>query len=453
MKNLKLNIFFIVFILIVFVSSLTSASYNTVQMSVVEEPVCTIDFETNSYVERKIISKDLENKEITFQISVKNEESTLKPSGELMLVVDNSKSMEDLVSADKTREDVVIDSSKTLINNLLENNDNLKIGIVSFSTNTDVSKEGTIEDAQLVSELSSDSENLISSVSNIEYNGPRTDLSAGIRLAKEQFSDNVDNAHKYVIVLSDGVPNVAIDYDKNYYSDDVIEKTKSELLSLSSISDNVIVMLTGISNGDNIAAPSNKTYNQIIEEIFGTNEKPTIGTFYNIPDEDIEETITTTIYNSLLPISRTINNIKITDTFTQEIVDNFDFSYVQNPNIGTISDNIITPDNCIVWDIPELKSGETAIVQYKLKLKENYDNAIIDKIINTHSKLDITYTNYEGTTDTKSSDITPSVKLIEPVEELPKEYPKAGKTLLFGSISIILILSIIFGIKYFNINK
>ena len=64
-----------------------------------------------------------------------------------MLVIDNSKSMIDTTSNGKTREDLVIDSAKTLITNLLKDNTKLKIGAVSFSTNTDISKEGTIEDA------------------------------------------------------------------------------------------------------------------------------------------------------------------------------------------------------------------------------------------------------------------------------------------------------------------
>ena len=48
MSNLKIILLFILFLLIVFISSMSCASYETVQMSVVEEPVCTINFETNS---------------------------------------------------------------------------------------------------------------------------------------------------------------------------------------------------------------------------------------------------------------------------------------------------------------------------------------------------------------------------------------------------------------------
>lgn len=446
MKKFKVRILLILFLLIALVSNISSASYSNVTMSVVEEPVCTINFGTSSFVERSVISKNLDDKEITLQLKVVNNEENLKPTGEIMLVIDNSNSMTTLVTDEQTREALVIDSAKTLITNLLKDNTNLKIGVVSFSTNTDISKEGSIEDAKIVSELTNDVDNLISSVSNIEYDGPRTNLDAGITLAKQYFSDETENSHKYVIVLSDGVPNVAIDYDKNYYSDDVISKTKSSLQSLSNVSDNVIVMLTGILNGSAIASPSTKTYDEIISEIFGTTTNPTIGKFYYVTDDKIEDTIKNDIYKDLLPISQSFTDLKVVDTFTEEIVKNFDFSYVKEPTIGTISNNIDKTTNSITWTIPELKSGETAIVQYKLKLKENYDESIVDKVLDTNSKLDITYTDYSDNTDTKTSDITPKIKLTEP---LPTVLPKAGKTILFSVIGFVVIITVVLGIRYF----
>lgn len=446
MKKFKVRILLILFLLIALVSNISSASYSNVTMSVVEEPVCTINFGTNSFVERSVISKNLDDKEITLQLKVVNNEENLKPTGEIMLVIDNSNSMTSLVTDEQTREALVIDSAKTLITNLLKDNTNLKIGVVSFSTNTDISKEGSIEDAKIVSELTNDVDNLISSVSNIEYDGPRTNLDAGITLAKQYFSDETENSHKYVIVLSDGVPNVAIDYDKNYYSDDVISKTKSSLQSLSNVSDNVIVMLTGILNGSAIASPSTKTYDEIISEIFGTTTNPTIGKFYYVTDDKIEDTIKNDIYKDLLPISQSFTDLKIVDTFTEEIAKNFDFSYVKEPTIGTISNNIDKTTNSITWTIPELKSGETAIVQYKLKLKENYDENIVSKVLDTNSKLDLTYTDYSEETNNKTSDITPKVKLTEP---LPTVLPKAGKTILFSVIGFVVIITVALGIRYF----
>ena len=450
MKKINLKIVLIIFLLITFITTISSAAYKDVTMSVVEEPVCTINFGTASSLEKKLISKDLNNKEVTLQLKVSNNEERLKPTGEIMLVIDNSKSMLDTVDGTKTREDLVIDSAKTLIKNLLEDNTKLKIGVVSFSTNTDIAKEGTLEDAKLISDLSNNAENLISSVSNIEYNGPRTNLDSGIQLAKKYFTEETDNSHKYMIILSDGVPNVAVDYDKNYYSDDVISKTKTSLQSLSNITKNVFVMLTGITNGDLSTPTSQKTYNEIVQEIFGTEEKPTIGKFYYIQDDKIENTIKTNIYNDLVPIAQSFTDIKVIDVFPKEIVDNFSFSYVKEANIGKISTSIDKTNNSITWTIPELKSGETAIVQYKLKLNTNFDNGIINKILNTNTKVDISYKDSSNITNTKSSDITPKLKL---TENLPVEIPKAGNTIFFGGIGIVLVIAIILGTRYFIIKN
>lgn len=450
MKKLKINILLIIFLLITLITNISNASYSNVTMSVVEEPICSIEFGSSSSFEKKLYSKDLTNKEVTLQLKVVNNEEDLKPTGEIMLVIDNSKSMLETVSGSKTRQDLVIDSAKNLITNLLEDNTKLKIGIVSFSTNVDVSKEGTIEDAKIISNLTNDSKSLLSSVSNIQYDGPRTDLSAGINLAKQQFTDGTDKSHKYVIILSDGVPNVALNYDKNYYSNDVISKTKAELQSLSSVSDNVITMLTGISDGSATASPTEKTYDEIIKEVFGTTTTPTIGKFYYVTDDKIEKTIKESIYKDLLPISQSIKNITIVDYFPKEIVDNFDFAYVSKANIGNISAQIDKSNNSITWTIPELKSGETAIVQYKLKLKNDYDESIVGKILDTNTKVDLSYTNTSDETESKTSDITPKLKLTEP---LPAVLPNTGKTILLSTITLILVVTIILGIRYFIINK
>ena len=374
----KTKILFTLFLLITLITTISSAAYSDITMSVVEEPVCTINFGDNSTFTKQLISKDLNNKEVTLQLQVKNNEESSKPTGEVMLVIDNSKSMLEKVNDTKTREDLVINSAQTLINNLLKDNTKLKIGVVSFSTNTDISKEGTAEDAKLISDLTNDATSLSKAISNISYDGPRTNLESGITLAKKYFTKNTESSHKY-LVLTDGVPNVAINYDKNYYSDDVITKTKTALTSLSGQIDNVYVMLTGIKDGDVVAAPSTKTYNQIISEVFGTTTKPTIGKFYYVTDDNIEKTITSGIYNDLLPVEKSFKDIKIVDYFPKEIIDNFSFAYVSKANIGSISAEVDKTTNSITWTIPELKSGETATVQYKLKLKENFDEAIVGK--------------------------------------------------------------------------
>ena len=450
MKISKTKILFILFLLISLVSTISSAAYSDIKMSVVEEPVCTINFGDSSTFTKKLISKDLNNKEVTLQLQVKNNEESSKPTGEVMLVIDNSKSMLEKVNDTKTREDLVINSAQTLITNLLKDNTKLKIGVVSFSTNTDISKEGTAEDAKLISDLTNDATSLSKAISNISYDGPRTNLESGITLAKKYFTKNTESSHKYLIVLTDGVPNVAINYDKNYYSDDVITKTKTALTSLSGQIDNVYVMLTGIKDGDVVAAPSTKTYNQIISEVFGTTTKPTIGKFYYVTDDNIEKTITSGIYNDLLPVEKSFKDIKIVDYFPKEIIDNFSFAYVSKANIGSISAEVDKTTNSITWTIPELKSGETATVQYKLKLKENFDESIVGKILNTNTKVDLSYTDYSNKTNSKTSDVSPKLKL----EEIkPTVLPKAGKTSFIALVCASIVIVLICGFKYFEIRN
>lgn len=443
---MKKKIFITTLLLLIMLVNVSFASYSTVTMSVVEEPICTIQLSDNSKFEKKLISKNLQNKEVTLQLQVKNEEKSNKPTGEIMLVLDNSESMKLETSTGSVRKDLVFESAKTLVSNLLKDNENLKIGVVSFSTNTDASKEGTTEDAQVVSKLSNDSNALLNSISSIEATGPRTDLEAGLEVASGEFT-KTDNS-KYMIVLTDGVPNVALNYDKVYYSDDVIAKTKAKLEALKKANVNVITMLTGINTPEGTPTGASKTYNQIITEIFGTQENPTAGTFYYVTDDKVESTIKTDIYNSLVPEEKTLKDIKIVDYFPKEIIDNFDFSYVSKANIGEISATVDKTNNSITWNIPSLAIGQTATVQYKLKLKENFDSAIVNKILNTNEKVDTTYTDFDNKSQSKTSDVSPKLKLAEP----PATLPKAGTT-TFIAITVLAVGLLVFSITKLTILK
>ncbi len=445
---MKKKVFLSLFLILIFIANISLASYSTVQMEVVEEPVCTIDFSENSGFEKRLISKDLNNKEVTLQLQVTNEETMLKPTGELVLVLDNSDSMNDIVdqSTNTSRKDLIFESAKSLITNLLEGNDSLQIGIVTFSSYYnpenpgDASQEGTSADASVVSNFSANVSDLTTAIDNIQATGARTDLDAGITLGSEQFTEEDNN--KYMIVLTDGVPNIALG-NNSYYSDEVINLTKTKLQQIGNQGINVITMLTGIDNASD-PTPTNKdkTYGQVIEEILGTEEAPTVGDFYYVTDTEVEQTITQDIYNSLLPVSQSYTNIVIKDYFPQEIVDNFEFAYVSEANIGEVTAEINKEDNSITWTIPELKSGETATVQYKLKLKEDFDSNIVDKLLDTNEKVDITYKDLTGADQEKTSDVTPVLRLTEP----PKELPKAGITTMIIGLAIaasLLVFSII----------
>ncbi len=423
----KISLILFTFItLILLITNLSLASYSTVTMTVVEEPVCTIELGENSQFEKRLIEKNLNNKEVTLQLQVTNNETSIKPTGEIMLVLDNSDSMQNETSTGEIRKDLVFESAQALVSNLLEDNTQLQIGVVSFSTNTDMSKEATIEDASIVSSLSSNATELNNAISNIEANGPRTDLQAGLLLASQQFSEEDNN--KYMIVLTDGVPNVAIGSNNPYYSDTTITQTKEQLQTLEADGIQITTMLTGIDDESYVPNGTDKNFGEIIEEIFGTPENPTAGNFYYVTDDQIETTITENIYNDLLPVEKTLTNIVIKDYFPEEIIDNFDFAYVSDANIGEISAEVDTSDNSITWTIPELASGQTATVQYTLKLKEDFDSSIVNKILDTNEKVDITYNDFDGTEQSKTSDVTPKLRLTEP----PAVLPKAGTTLLIG---------------------
>lgn len=443
MKN---KIFIGIFLITILIADLSFASYQTVKMSVVEEPVCTIKIGDNSKFEKKLISKDLNNKEVTLQLQVTNEEISDKPTGELILVLDNSDSMTKTVSGNTTRKDLIFESAKTLVSALLKDNTQLKIGIVKFST-VDMTNEATIDDASVVSPLSNDPTALNNAISTIETNGPKTDLHAGLTLASSQFS-NEDN-NKYMIILTDGVPNVAIESNNPYYSDEVINKTKQQLLTLDNQGVQITTMLTGIDDESYVPIGVTKNFGQIIEEVFGTSANPTAGNFYYVTDAEIEKTIKEDIYNSLVPIEKILKNITVIDYFPEEIIKNFDFAYVSNANIGKISSSVDKTNNSITWTIPELASGQTATVQYKLKLKENFDTAIIGKILNTNKKVDIDYNDFNDVKQSKTSDVSPKLLL----EDSPAQLPKAGNISLIGFAGLAITLLIYSTIKLSIINK
>ena len=71
-------------------------------------------------------------------------------------------------------------------------------------------------------------------------------------------------------------------------------------------------------------------------------------------------------------------------------------------------------------------------------MKENFDSSIVGKILNTNEKVDLTYTDYNDSTTTKTSDVTPKLKLVEP----PPASPKAGiATIIIAGSALLLIIT------------
>lgn len=115
----------------------------------------------------------------------------------------------------------------------------------------------------------------------------------------------------------------------------------------------------------------------------------------------------------------------------------------------------------IVWTIPELKPQETATVTYKLKLKDNIETEILDKILNTNAKVDITADQIktDDGSNILTSDVTPKVKVTKPEKpEQPKVdntvantvIPQTGSGSFVNFIIAISVISLIVsGIRYY----
>lgn len=456
------KLFAIATIILLIISMATSVFAVTTTMEIVEDNICTIKLNDSSSFEKKIVDSYLTNHQVTLQLKISNNSEVIIPSGELMLVIDSSNSMDTVVSGTTTRKDLVLDSANKLVESLLEaNSTSLKIGVVTFSTSSEVDPDtgfvnpGTANDAQKVCDFSNNLTTLQSKISAIEGTGQYTNLDSGLKLAKSCFTS--DDNNKYMIVLTDGLPNIAIGYnDLVSYEGltNVITETKSTLNSLNGI--NVITMLTGIDNEEatfRTDGTNTYTYGQVIQEVFGTETNPTIGKFYKISDDEIEQTITNNIYRDLLPIAHSLKDITVVDYFPQYIVDNFEMTYVDGIDVSNVSANIDPDTNSITWTLSELAPGKTAIIQYNLTLKDTFDETIIGKILDTNEKVDINYKDFDGTTQTKTSDVTPKIKLIAeqkpPVDNTiaPDPLPQTGSPLIPIIFVIFIVLAIFFGYK------
>ena len=451
-------------LLLILISTTVFAS-TPVKMEIVENNICNIKLNENSKFEKKIVSSELDKKQVTLQLQINNDAINKVPEGELMLVIDNSSSMTDKVS-EVTRKDLVLNSANKLIENLLAlNSSTLKIGIVSFSSSSEVSEQGT--DAQLISDFTNDFSILKEKINSIEGTGAYTDLDAGLKLAQKTFSTEDNN--KYLIVLTDGLPNMCVgssDLVSVEALEKVISTTNETLKSLKNI--NVISLLTGISSEEAVfktdTTGKSYTYGQVIQGVFGTTAQPTIGKFYKINDNEIEKTITEQIYADLVPVEQTLKDITIVDYFPQYIIDNFEMAYVEGMDALKISSEIDKETNSITWTIPELKAKETLKVQYTLTLKDEFNEKIIDQILDTNQKVKINYKDFDNTEKTTESTVTPKLKLTaikaaepkteptitEPTKDetkAPEELPKTGAPILFGFITVATVSTIAFAVK------
>lgn len=457
-KKITLTIFLI--IMMMTTSVFATAKSADVKMEIVEDNVCTIKLNEKANLEKKLVEYDLDKHQVTLQLKVNNAAEAKIPSGEMMLIIDSSNSMNQKVDDNTTRKELVLNSANKLIESLLKANPTtLKIGVVTFSTSSQKDENGNLiigteADAQKVCDFTNNVQTLKSKISAIEGTGQYTNLDSGLKLAKSQYTSEDNN--KYMIVLTDGLPNIAIGHnDLTSYKGltDVITATKATLKSLDNV--DVMTMLTGIDTEDatfRMEGENKYTYGQVIQEVFGTESKPTVGKFYKINDNQIEKTITETIYRELLPVENALTDIVVKDYFPEYIVNNFEMTYVEGIDTSNVSAKIDTETNSITWNLAKLGANQSATIQYRLTLKDEFDEKIIGKILDTNDSVEVTYKDFDGSTKTEKSDVTPKIKLTKievPVDNTvaPEPIPKAGSPMVIVGMILVVAVAMFFGYK------
>ena len=353
------------------------------------------------------INKDIGEAIVELKLSntAKDEESKEQLDTEIVLVVDNSGSMDFKLSNGKKRKEVVVESAKNLTNKIYDNIDNVKMGIVRFW-----GKDNMGYAASIMSNVTSDKKVIISHLDSIAEmkTEPGTNIEAAILAANRMFTKKSKN--KIIILLTDGIPNIDNEYNTDLET--VFNNTKK---TLQSIGDKayIISIMTGVSDED-LDKEKNIKPTDIVKRIFGTDEKPTTGKFYNISDLDIDRVVSENVYKDLIKkVRNPINNVKMVDYFPKDIIENFEFSYVDKPNIGSISNEIRKNDNSIDWDIGTLKAGSVATVRYKLKIKDMKNKALLNKVLSTNEKVILTYSDNKNIGYNVVLDTSPKIQLAE----------------------------------------
>ena len=458
-----------VLLLIILVSNVFAATVSSKNCTfeVVEDNICNIRITDKAFFEKKMIDHSIENREVTIRLTVKNNATTpLDEPCEIVLLIDNSDSMSSTISSGGTRMQAVIASAKQFAAELLKS-DTVKVSVVSFSSANGLNarytdpgwiEEGTEADAKLLTGLTDSKDAVNAAIDSLGTNslGARTDIEAGISLAKKQFTGTVDN--KFIILLTDGVPNLSLGRSAAAYSQADITNTKNALTSLGQNGIKIFSMMTEQSTGNpNPEDPSETlgTYADIATAVFGTPANPTTGKYYYVTDDKIAETISQTILADLKAVDTEIlRDVDIFDCFPQSIVNNFDFSIVEKPTKGTVSESIDLQNNMIVWHIDELGYGETATMSYKLKLKNDIEQTILNVVLNTNEKVDITTANVlnpDGSKKIITGDETPKVRVNE---VKPPVIPQAGVTnTLIVIMSLAIVGTTIVGVKLYVKNK
>mgnify|MGYP004522567765 CR=1 FL=1 len=428
------------------------------------------------YITKTIIDSNPKEGEITVELKIANtakDKLVKHDNTEIVLVIDNSQSMEEIVSGELTRRDVLLNSANSFANSVYDNINNVKIGIVTYYGHDEdengevIQKTGTIETSNIIQELTEDRysvQKALESLHKKDYQlGTNTD--AGLERAKQMLSNK--DANRFIILLSDGVPNDAIGLNLSNFSyggilgdyatkeealkaidQYVINTTQKTMKSIDNEGINLISILAGLGELEEDDL-------NILNSVFGTPEKPTIGKFYNIADTNINKIVSENIYSDVLEkIQNPIDKVKIIDYFSDDIIDNFEFLGPKN-SISVLGSpvSIDLEKKVMSWDIGKIKGEQAAIYQYRLKLKNMQNTELLNKTIAISEKTVLTYQDVDQKEYEVELTNNPKIQLVEveqPVDDTIANdiLPKAGARATIIGFIIVTILSIVIYKKY-----
>lgn len=390
------------------------------------------------YISKKIVASDLENGEVTVELTVANSKSTSEEVSdvpEIMIVVDNSISMAFLMSNGVSRKTATMTALKQLVNSIYSAAPTAKVGLVRFAGKTSAANftcddyniesvcgngESTFyykgnASSYLMQSLTDNKNEMLSAVNNLENldtpwlygTESSTDIASGIKTAYNAFSGKSKN--KTIVLISDGLPNQYLDSSSGS-EESKYSKTNSYIKSIAEQT-NLITVLTGI-----VGSTDEDESEEDVIATFGTSQAPVADKYYNIGDASLNKTITEDILADIKEyIQSDIKNVTIKDYFPSDIKDNFEFSYVKKPTVGTLSAEMAS-DNTITYNTSELKGNESVVISYKLKLKDLNNSALLDKVISTNDKVVLTYTDAANVSHEVVLTSSPSVKLVKAEE-------------------------------------
>lgn len=387
------------------------------QLNIVTDSAETKYLENNQgYINKKIISSDPSNGEVTVELTVANTSADVTSikydNTEIWIIIPEEVEFSTAIATK-------IEYIKQMASKILSESDNVKIGIIGVTGPTTSGTNGTATDAEYVSELTDDYATLINNLNNM--NSEKVNYyfnhQAALRLANTSFSENVN---KVVITLVDGITQTGIGIDNVISGGTFAAKAdlnakavaiQGEINTLKNIGANFIVLRSEYDNyiytyGSSITVDAN----EYIDLMYGTIDNPYCGKIYEVTDENLGKIITEDIYMYIYNmIQNLISNITITDYFPDDITDNFEFSYVSKPSSGTISSTIT--DNKIVYTLDELAGNESVTISYKLKLKDMSNSDLLDKVISTNEKVVLTYTDNSDEDYEVTLTSSPSIQL------------------------------------------